>query len=65
MEFKYRQEHDTHPMDWDFETQLALESLQQQVKNGFSADQADSYMRKIFGGFFYTVEEANGTPPEL
>lgn len=58
MEFKNQQENDIHPMDWDFETQLALEGLQVQVAKGNMSNQAaDQYMRKIYGGFFYTVDE--------
>lgn len=65
MEYKYQQEHDIHPYDFDLEAQIALESLQLQVKTGsMSPDSADTYMRKIFGGFFYTIEEANGTPED-
>lgn len=63
MEYSFQQESDAHPIDFDLETQLALESLQQQVRVGaMDANTADQYMRKIFGGFFYTAEEANGTP---
>jgi hypothetical protein len=63
MEYEFQQEHDIHPHDFDMEAQIALESLQVQVLNGgMSPFAADQYMRKIFNGFFYTVEEANGTP---
>lgn len=62
MEFKYQQEQDPEPHDFDLEQQLALECLQQQVLLGNqSADNADRYMRKIYGAFFYTVEEIDGT----